>query len=293
MTNKNKSTERLFVYRVENLRRNFRLSSFIYFGFAFFYSFLRICPNDGFIFPWWFAIILLNLPIFLFLFVVISIRFSIRKLDLSLNKYYKYFSSVFSILFTLIFLYLPTAVIVNNKTCPFGISAFSPLAPIFLFLGFICFLVSSRRYIHLEILLSNTSEEIFGQQIFNKKDLINISKFERNFIFFNCWPLFYFIFVVLFSSLINLIKYSLPYWLRPGPANGSNLFLALQVMFFITTFLGPLIAYTYYFGPRSFIWVKKGFQLIGRIGQKFWRFNVKYSPSVKIYRIIRDKLRNN
>ena len=140
MTDKDKSIERLFVYRVENLRRNFRLSSFIYFGLAFFYSFQRICSNEAYFYPRWFSIILINFPILLFLFVVISKRFLIEKLVLSVKKYYKYFASVLSILFALIFLYFPTALMVlNNETCPFGISMFLPLAPVFLFLGFICF----------------------------------------------------------------------------------------------------------------------------------------------------------
>ena len=54
-----------------------------------------------------------------------------------------------------------------------------------------------------------------------------------------------------------------------------------------------LFAYSYYFGPKNFLWVKKGFQPIMRILLKFWKFNIKHSPLVKIYKFLRNRLRNN
>ena len=281
MTDKDKSIERLFVYRVLNLRRYFRLSSITYFGLALIATLaIKIfCVRYSFLYPDFYGVAIFSFPQFLILLILRLKRYLICKRDFRIHKYHKY---NYPLLLILIIASIPFSVdsIANDiyrTSCP-GYTPIGYLTAIFGFLslGLIYFLVSLKKYSAIEELLSNKSEEKLAKRLFNKKELINISKFENIFLFFISWP-FIFPFVYAFVSLplipIRVLFFNL------------NINFWYYKIILISIFVTPLI-YAY------LVCANKSFNQVEIDLQNFWKFNVKHSPLVKIYRFIKNKFGN-
>ena len=279
MTDKDNSTESLFVYRVENLRRYFRLSSITYFGLALIATLATqiFCVGYNFFFPDFFSVAFSSFPQFLILLILRFKRNFICKINFRIHKYHKY---NYPLLLILIIASIPFSIRsiandVNRTSCP----GYTPIGYIiiivgFLSLGLIYFLVSLKKYSAIEKLLHNKSEEKFAKRLFNKKELTNISKFENLFLFFISWPIIsYFTYIFLSIPLIPI----------------RVLFFYLNINYKIIplcSMLAPPLIYTY------LVCANKSFNQVKNDLNNFWKFNVKHSPLVKIYRFIRNKFRN-
>ena len=280
MTNKEKRIEGLFVYRVVNLRRYFRLSSITYIGMALIATLAtqNFCIRGSF-FPTSFSVAIFSFPGFLILLYLRLKRDLICKRDFRIHKYHKYNYPLLLILIiaSILFSIRSIANAVNRTSCP----GYTPIGYIiiivgFLSLGLIYFLVSLKKYSAIEKLLPNKSQEKLAKRLFNKKELINISKFENLFLFFISWPIiFYFTYAFVSLPLIPI----------------RVLFFNLNINFWyfkiilISIFVTPLI-YAY------LVCANKSFNQVKNDLKNFWKFNVKHSPLVKIYRFIRNKFRN-
>ena len=279
MTDKDKSNEFLFVYRVVNLRRYFRLSSITYFGLALIATLaIKIfCVKNSFLYPDFYGVAIFSFPQFLILLILRLKRYLICKRDFRLNKYHKY---NYPLLLILIIASIPFSIVniandIYRTSCP----AYTPIGYVtaivgFLSLGLIYFLVSLKKYSAIEKLLHNKSEEKFAKRLFNKKELTNISKFENLFLFFISWPIIFpFIYVFVSLPLIPI----------------RVLLLNLNINFWsykIILFCVPPLIYAY------LVCANKSFNQVKIDLKNFWKFNVKHSPLVKTYRFIRNKFRN-
>ena len=278
MTDKDNSTESLFVYRVENLIRYFRLSSITYFGMALIATLAtqNFCIRGSF-FPTSFSVAIFSFPEFLILLYLRLKRDLICKRDFRIHKYHKYNYPILLVLIiaSITWSILAIADSLNRTLCP----VYTPIEYIaiivgFLSLGLIYFLVSLKKYSAIEKLLSNKSEEKFAKKLLNKKELTNISKFENLFLFFISWPIiFYFTYAFVSLPLIPI----------------RVLFFYLNINYKIIplcSMLVPPLIYTY------LVCANKSFNQVKIDLKNFWKFNVKHSPLVKIYRFIRNKFRN-
>ena len=279
MTDKDKSAEILFVYRVVNLRRYFRLSSITYFGLALIATLATqiFCVGYNFFFPDFFSVAFSSFPQFLILLILRFKRNFICKIDFRKHKYHKYNYPLLLILIiaSILFSIRSIANAVNRTSCP----SYTPIGYIiiivgFLSLGLIYFLVSLKKYSAIEKLLPNKSQEKLAKRLFNKKELINISKFENLFLFFISWPIiFYFTYAFVSLPLIPI----------------RVLFFYLNINYKIIplcSMLYPPLIYTY------LVCANKSFNQVKNDLNDFWKFNVKDSPLVKIYRFISNKFRN-
>ena len=164
MTDKDKRTELLFVYRVVNLRRYFRLSSITYFGLALIATLATqiFCVGYNFFFPDFFSVAFSSFPQFLILLILRFKRDLICKRDFRIHKYHKYNYPILLVLIiaSITWSILAIANSLNRTLCP----VYTPIEYIaiivgFLSLGLIYFLVSLKKYSAIEKLLSNKSEE--------------------------------------------------------------------------------------------------------------------------------------
>ena len=279
MTDKDNSTESLFVYRVENLRRYFRLSSITYFGLALIATIATqiFCIKDSSLYPAFVSVAIFSFPEFLILLNLRLKRDLICKRDFVIHKYHKYNYPLLLILIiaSILFSIRSIANAVNRTSCP----SYTPIGYIiiivgFLSLGLIYFLVSLKKYSAIEKLLHNKSEEKFAKRLFNKKELTNISKFENLFLFFISWPIIFY-FTYAFVSLPLIPIRVLFFYL-----NINHKIIPLCCM------LVPPLIYTY------LVCTNKSFNQVKNDLKNFWKFNIKHSPLVKIDRFIRNKLRN-
>ena len=280
MTNKEKRIEGLFVYRVVNLRRYFRLSSITYFGMALIATLAtqNFCIRGSF-FPTFYSVAIISFPEFLILLYLRLKRDLICKRDFRIHKYHKYNYPILLVLIiaSITWSILAIADSLNRTLCP----VYTPIEYIaiivgFLSLGLIYFLVSLKKYSAIEKLLSNKSEEKFAKKLFNKKELTNISKFENLFLFFIGWPII-FPFIYVFASLPLIPLKSLFFNLNIN---------FLNKIILLSNFLAPPLIYAY------LVCANKSFNQVKIDLKNFWKFNVKHSPLVKIYRFIRNKFRN-
>ena len=92
MTDKDKSLESMFVYRVVNLRRYFRLSSISYFGLALIVTLATqiFCIKDSSFYPAFVSVAIFSFPEFLILLNLRLKRDLICKRDFVIHKYHKY-----------------------------------------------------------------------------------------------------------------------------------------------------------------------------------------------------------
>ena len=289
MTDKDKSTELLFVYRVVNLRRYFRLSSITYFGLALIATLATqiFCVKDSFLFPDFYSVAFYSFPQFLILLYLRLKRDLICKRDFVIHKYHKY---NYPILLILIIASIPFSIksIANDierTSCP----GYTPIGYIiiivgFLSLGLIYFLVSLKKYSAIEKLLPNKSQEKFAKRLFNKKELTNISKFENLFLFFISWPIVFYPLTVFFYGIFYFFLLPIQVFFLGG-INTNIDFLLEEIIFYGNISIPPLI-YTY------LVCTNKSFNQVKNDLKNFWKFNIKHSPLVKIYRFIRNKLRN-
>ena len=280
MTNKEKRIEGLFVYRVVNLRRYFRLSSITYFGMALIATLAtqNFCIRGSF-FPTSFSVAIFSFPGFLILLYLRLKRDLICKRDFRIHKYHKYNYPILLVLIiaSITWSILAIADSLNRTLCP----VYTPIEYIAIIVGFsslglIYFLVSLKKYSAIEKLLSNKSEEKFAKKLFNKKELTNISKFENLFLFFIGWPII-FPFIYVFASLPLIPLKSLFFNLNIN---------FLNKIILLSNFLAPPLIYAY------LVCANKSFNQVKIDLKNFWKFNVKHSPLVKIYRFIRNKFRN-
>jgi len=176
LTDKDKRTELLFVYRVVNLRRYFRLSSITYFGLALIAALdtQNFCIKDSSLYPAFVSVAIFSFPEFLILLNLRLKRDLICKRDFVIHKYHKYNYPLLLILIiaSILFSIRSIANAVNRTSCP----GYTPIGYIiiivgFLSLGLIYFLVSLKKYSAIEKLLPNKSEEKFAKRLFNKKEL--------------------------------------------------------------------------------------------------------------------------
>ena len=280
MTNEDKSIEGLFVYRVVNLRRFFRLSSITYFGMALIATLAtqNFCIRGSF-FPTSYSVAISSFPEFLILLYLRLKRNLICKRDFRIHKYHKYNYPILLVLIiaSITFSILAISNSFNRTLCP----VYTPIEYItiivgFLSLGLIYFLVSLKKYSAIEKLISDKSEEKLAKRLFNKKELTNISKFENLFLFFISWPII-FPFIYVFASLP----------LIPLKALFFNLNINfLNKIILLCIFLAPPLIYAY------LVCANKSFNQVEIDLKNFWKFNIKHSPLVKIYRFIRNKFRN-
>jgi len=255
------------------------LSSITYFGLALIATLATqiFCVEDNFFFPDFFSVAFSSFPQFLILLILRFKRDLICKRDFRIHKYHKY---NYPLLLILIIASIPFSIrsianAVNRTSCP----GYTPIGYIiiivgFLSLGLIYFLVSLKKYSAIEKLLHNKSEEKFAKRLFNKKELTNISKFENLFLFFISWPIiFYFTYAFVSLPLIPI----------------RVLFFYLNINYKIIplcSMLVPPLIYIY------LVCANKSFNQVKVDLKNFWKFNVKHSPLVKIYRFIRNKYRN-
>ena len=289
MTDKDKSAELLFVYRVVNLRRYFRLSSITYFGLALIATLATqiFCVGYNFFFPDFFSVAFSSFPQFLILLILRFKRNFICKIDFRIHKYHKY---NYPLLLILIIVSIPFSIrsianAVNRTSCP----GYTPIGYIiiivgFLSLGLIYFLVSLKKYSAIEKLLHNKSEEKFAKRLFNKKELTNISKFENLFLFFISWPIVFYPLTVFFYGIFYFFLLPIQVFFLGGINTNIDFFLE-EIIFYSNIFIPPLI-YTY------LVCANKSFNQVKNDLKNFWKFNIKHSPLVKIYRFIRNKFRN-
>ena len=269
----------MFVYRVLNLRRYFRLSSITYFGMALISTLATqiFCITDSSLYPAFYNVAIFSFPGFLILLNLRLKRDLICKRDFRIYKYHKYNYPLLLILIiaSITFSIFAIANSLYRTSCP----GYTPIGYItiivgFLSLGLIYFLVSLKKYSAIEKLLSNKSEEKFAKRLFNKKELTNISKFENLFLFFISWPIIFpFIYVFVSLPLIPI----------------RVLLLNLNINFWsykIILFCVPPLIYAY------LVCANKSFNQVKIDLKNFWKFNIKHSPLVKIYRFIRNKFRN-
>ena len=280
MTDKDNSTESLFVYRVENLRRYFRLSSITYFGLALIATIATqiFCIKDSSLYPAFVSVAIFSFPEFLILLNLRLKRDLICKRDFVIHKYQKYNYPLLLILIiaSILFSIKSIANAVNRTSCP----GYTPIGYIiiivgFLSLGLIYFLVSLKKYSAIEKLLHNKSQEKFAKRLFNKKELTNISKFENLFLFFISWPIIFY-FTYAFVSLPLIPIRVLFFYLN----------INYKIFIYVACYLCPPLIYTY------LVCANKSFNQVKNDLNDFWKFNVKHSPLVKIYRFIRNKFRN-
>ena len=280
MTDKDKSTESLFVYRVVNLRRYFRLSSITYFGLALIATLATqiFCIKDSSLYPAFVSVAIFSFPEFLILLNLRLKRDLICKRDFVIHKYHKY---NYPLLLILIIASITCSILaiansLNRTSCP----GYTPIGYIiiivgFLSLGLIYFLVSLKKYSAIEKLLHNKSQEKFAKRLFNKKELTNISKFENLFLFFISWPIIFY-FTYAFVSLPLIPIRVLFFYLN----------INYKIFIYVACYLCPPLIYTY------LVCANKSFNQVKNDLNDFWKFNVKHSPLVKIYRFIRNKFRN-
>ena len=280
MTDKDKSTESLFVYRVVNLRRYFRLSSITYFGLALIATIATqiFCIKDSSLYPAFVSVAIFSFPEFLILLNLRLKRDLICKRDFVIHKYHKY---NYPLLLILIIASITCSILaiansLNRTSCP----GYTPIGYIiiivgFLSLGLIYFLVSLKKYSAIEKLLHNKSQEKFAKRLFNKKELTNISKFENLFLFFISWPIIFY-FTYAFVSLPLIPIRVLFFYLN----------INYKIFIYVACYLCPPLIYTY------LVCANKSFNQVKNDLNDFWKFNVKHSPLVKIYRFIRNKFRN-
>ena len=289
MTNEDKSIEGLFVYRVVNLRRYFRLSSITYFGLALIATIATqiFCIKDSSLYPAFVSIAIFSFPEFLILLNLRLKRDLICKRDFVIHKYHKYNYPLLLILIiaSILFSIRSIANAVNTTSCP----GYTPIGYIiiivgFLSLGLIYFLVSLKKYSAIEKLLHNKSEEKFAKRLFNKKELTNISKFENLFLFFISWPIVFYPLTVFFYGIFYFFLLPIQVFFLGG-INTNIDFLLEEIIFYSNMFIPPLI-YTY------LVCTNKSFNQVKNDLKNFWKFNIKHSPLVKIDRFIRNKLRN-
>ena len=289
MTDKDKSAEILFVYRVVNLRRFFRLSSITYFGLALVATIATqiFCIKDSNFYPAFLSVAIFSFPEFLILLNLRSKRDLICKRDFVIHKYHKY---NYPLLLILIIASITCSILaiansLNRTSCP----GYTPIGYIiiivgFLSLGLIYFLVSLKKYSAIEKLLHNKSEEKFAKRLFNKKELTNISKFENLFLFFISWPIVFYPLTVFFYGIFYFFLLPIQVFFLGG-INTNIDFLLEEIIFYRNIFVPPLI-YTY------LVCTNKSFNQVKNDLKNFWKFNIKHSPLVKIDRFIRNKLRN-
>ena len=289
MTDKDKGTESLFVYRVVNLRRFFRLSSITYFGLALIATLATqiSCIKDSSLYPAFVSVAIFSFPEFLILLNLRLKRDLICKRDFVIHKYHKY---NYPLLLILIIASITCSILaiansLNRTSCP----GYTPIGYIiiivgFLSLGLIYFLVSLKKYSAIEKLLHNKSEEKFAKRLFNKKELTNISKFENLFLFFISWPIVFYPLTVFFYGIFYFFLLPIQVFFLGG-INTNIDFLLEEIIFYSNIFIPPLI-YTY------LVCTNKSFNQVKNDLKNFWKFNIKHSPLVKIDRFIRNKLRN-
>ena len=288
MTNKEKSIEGLFVYRVVNLRRYFRLSSITYFGMALIATLAtqNFCIRGSF-FPTSFSVAIFSFPGFLILLYLRLKRDLICKRDFRIHKYHKYNYPILLVLIiaSITWSILAIADSLNRTLCP----VYTPIEYIaiivgFLSLGLIYFLVSLKKYSAIEKLLSNKSEEKFAKKLFNKKELTNISKFENLYLCFISWRFVFYPLTVFFYGIFYFFLLPIQVFFLGG-INTNIDFLFEEIIFYSNIFVPPLI-YTY------LVCTNKSFNQVKNDLKNFWKFNIKHSPLVKIDKFIRNKLRN-
>ena len=237
------------------------------------------CITDSSLYPAFYNVAIFSFPGFLILLNLRLKRDLICKRDFRIYKYHKYNYPLLLILIiaSITFSIFAIANSLYRTSCP----GYTPIGYItiivgFLSLGLIYFLVSLKKYSAIEKLLSNKSEEKLAKRLFNKKELTNISKFENLFLFFIGWPII-FPFIYVFASLPLIPLKSLFFNLNIN---------FLNKIILLSNFLAPPLIYAY------LVCANKSFKQVQIDLKNFWKFNVKHSPLVKIYRFIKNKFRN-
>ena len=246
----------------------------------------NFCIRGSF-FPTSYSVAISSFPQFLILLYLRLKRDLICKRDFRIHKYHKYNYPILLVLIiaSIIFSILAISNSFNRTLCP----VYTPIEYItiivgFLNLGLIYFLVSLKKYSAIEKLISNKSEEKLAKRLFNKKELINISKFENLFLFFISWPIVFYPLTVFFYGIFYFFLLPIQVFFLGG-INTNIAFLSEEIIFYSNILIPPLI-YTY------LVCTNKSFNQVKNDLKNFWKFNIKHSPLVKIYRFIRNKFRN-
>ncbi len=271
-----KGTEIFSDKKFSLLRYNFLLTSLLYFDLAiiFLYPLKGVATGFAPILIFGFRLVVFIIPKIIILLILRSARSNI--LEKKLDKTYKYVNYFFSIVISFI--------IFNDiKILDFYNLSLSsdyiliPFFALFLYLGLTNFLKVFENYQFELIEKDNIIQSEVSEQIFfgTKKEYLP-TNLERIFFLFVKWAFFYFLYTVLISFLLFVF---------------SDLY-AMRFLLLMMNFMGFLVCILGFFINSYFLMTNKSFKPVWNNLKTFWKINVDYSPSVKVYNFIKNKLRN-
>ena len=272
------------------LRVNYALTSIIYLGLAFNFSFrinLQYDPADFFEPLSHFVV---SLPYLLILLALRNQRYFLYKKDELLdNKYKVYKKQNFLYFFiTIVLIGIEIKALlwsVNHPSFIFVPSFFKLILVVFLFLGLVNFLTIIKKFAKLGLRIPKYSESKL-EKILNQSKLIIFSgKLEKNVFITIKWFLISnscFMSLFFLGVLIAQFFGENEALITPLP---PTIFQVAAVIFFLVCLIAFLI-------DSYLLWTNKSFEPVWNNLNTFWNLNLKYSPSVKIYKFIKKKLRN-
>ena len=269
--------------KVSLLRYNFLITSVLYFDLAiiFLYPVKGLAEIEsrmgGFdpILIFAFRLVVFIIPKIFILLILRSARSNI--LEKKLDKTYKYVNYFFSIVISfIIFNDIKLLIDSYNRSLSSDYELI-PFFALFLYLGLTNFLKVFENYQFELIEKDNIIQSEVSEQIFfgTKKEYLP-TNLERIFFLFIKWAFFYFLYTGLILFLLFVF---------------SDLYV-MRSLLFMMNFMGFLGCILGFFINSYFLLTNKSFKPVSNNLKTFWKINVKYSPSVKIYNFIKNKLRN-
>ena len=262
------------------LRYNFLLTSVLYFDLAivFLFPLNGLADDDGTqILIYMYLLFAFIIPKIFILLILRSARSNI--LEKKLDNTYKYVNYFFSILISLIiFSDIKKLIILYSDSLSSDYQiGFIPFFALFLYFGFTNFLRVIKNYSFELTKKNNIIQSGVSEQIFfgTKKEFLP-TNLERIFFIFVKWSFIYGISTVSISFLLFVFFD----------------FYAIRFLLFVLNFIGFLVCLLGFFINSYFLLTNKSFKPVWNNLKTFWKINVDYSPSVKVYNFIKNKFRN-